>query len=277
MTSGLDGPASCAAVPPSFASGPDDPRPADDLPLDLHWFLDDGRAPAEREGPERTIALATSLYRRLDGLAGVPGRQAATLAQRIVTDATLRAEAARDQNVYLGALFTRALSRALPDVVFVPAAVAEVAEVLRWAREQGVPVTVRAAASSALGGAVPCDGGLTLDLSRLDHIDVNADDDVCVLGAGARLRAVHRALARRDLALPVYPSNLGATFAGWLAGGGIGLNAYGGRRAVDIVRAADVILPSGDLVRFHRDGRLDVPAEGSQHGHREVAADAAEA
>ncbi len=277
MTFGPDDPTLSAAVRPSFASGPDDPRPADDLPSDLHWFLDDGRSPADREGPARTIALASSLYARLARLRGMPERQSATLAHRIVTDATLRAEADHDQNVYLDRLFTRVLSRAVPDVVFLPAAVAEVEEALRWARDEGVPVTVRGAASSALGGSVPSDGGLTLDLARLDHVDIDAGSDVCVIGAGARLRTVHRRLARDDLALPVYPSNLGATFAGWLAGGGLGLNAYGPRRAVDVVRAADVILPSGDLVRLHSDGRLDVPAEGQQRGHREIAADATEA
>jgi FAD/FMN-containing dehydrogenase len=277
MTSGFDDPTLSAAVRPSFASGPDDPRPADDLPADLHWFLDDGRAPGEREAPPRTRRLAVSLFARLAGLPGVGERHAVTLEQRIVTDATLRAEADRDQNVYLSRVFTRRLTHAVPDLVFLPAAVAEVEEALRWSRDAGVPVTVRGAASSALGGSVPADGGLTLDLSRLDHIDVNAEDNVCVLGAGARLRTVHRRLAAHDLALPVYPSNLGATFAGWLAGGGLGLNAYGPRRAVDVVHAADVILPNGDLVRFHSDGRLDVPGEGPQHGHREVAADAAEA
>ena len=277
MISGFDDPTLSAAIRPSFPSGPDDPGPAADLPADLHWFLDDGRAPADREGPARTIALATSLYERLQGLGGANERHAATLPQRIVTDATLRAEADKDQNVYLGRAFTRALSHALPDLVFLPTVAAEVAEALRWARDEGVPVTVRGAASAALGGAVPCDGGLTLDLSRLDRIDVRPDADVCIVGAGARFRAVHRELARHDLALPVYPSNLGATFAGWLAGGGIGLNAYGGRRAVDIVRAADVALPDGSLVRFHKDGRLDVPAEEAQRGRREVAADEAEA
>jgi len=277
MTPGPHDPTLSAAVRPSFASGPDDPRPAEDLPADLHWFLDDGRPPAEREAPPRTLRLATSLHARLAESAGASDRHADTLAQRIVTDATLRAEADRDQNVYLSRLFTRGLSRALPDLVFLPASVAEVATALRWARDGDVPVTLRGAASSALGGSVPSDRGLTLDLSHLDHVDVNADDNVCVLGAGARLRTVHRRLAEHGLALPVYPSNLGATFAGWLAGGGIGVNAYGRRRAVDIVRAADVILPGGDLVRFHSDGRLDVPGEGPQHGHREVAADAAEA
>jgi len=139
MTTGLDDPTLRAAVPPSFASGPDDPRPADDLPSDLHWFLDDGRPPAEREAPPKTRELAASLHARLTGLPGVSDRHAGTLAQRVVTDATLRAEADKDQNVYLGRLFTRALSRSLPDVVFVPAAVAEVEAALRWPGTKASP------------------------------------------------------------------------------------------------------------------------------------------
>ena len=145
-------------------------------------------------------------------------------------------------------------------------------------------MTVRGAASAALGGAVPNDGGLVLDLSHLDKADIDPAGEVCVVGAGARLRRVHRALARRGLALPVYPSNLGATLAGWLATGGAGLNAFGPGRVLDIVRAADVVLPGGELVRFHADGRLDVAAAGGRagdpprgHGHREVAPDQAEA
>ena len=88
------------------------------------------------------------------------------------------------------------------------------------------------------------------------------------MGAGARLRRVHRVLARRGLALPVYPSNLGATLAGWLATGGAGLNAFGPGSVLDIVRAADVVLPDGELVRFHADGRLDVAA--SRRGRQDA-------
>ena len=138
-------------------------------------------------------------------------------------------------------------------------------------------MTVRGAASAALGGAVANDGGLVLDLAHLDKADIDPAGEVCVVGAGARLRRVHRALARRGLALPVYPSNLGATLAGWFATGGAGLNAFGPGQVLDIVRAADVVLPDGELVRFHSDGRLDVAARSSSHGHREVAPDQAEA
>ena len=264
------------SAPPrtSFPSGAD---PAPEGVADLHAFLDEGLAPGARRAPRRSRELAAQLLARLAALPGHSRRHSATLSQRLVTDDVLRAEADKDQNVYLGAVFTRFLSNALPDVVFLPVTVAEVEAALAWARETSTPVTVRGAASTALSGSVPCDGGLTLDVSRLDHVDVDVAANVCVVGAGARMRAIHRRLADHELALPVYSSNLGGTYAGWFVTGGVGLNAFGRRRAADIVRAADVVLPSGELVRFHADGRLDVPGEGSRAGHREVAADAAEA
>jgi hypothetical protein len=110
-----------------------------------------------------------------------------------------------------------------------------------------------------MGGAVPNDGGLTLDLSRLDTIEFDPEARVCVIGAGARLRTIHTKLSQRGMALTNYPSNLGGTLVGWFVTGGIGLNAFGRGRALDGVKAADLLLPSGEHLRFHDDGRLDVP------------------
>ncbi len=235
---------------------------------DLHYFFDEGREFAEREAPARSRAFAAELYRAMESV-GSPDAVTRTLRERIVTDALLRTEADRDQNVYLGPFFTRSLTRAVPDVIFQPATSAEVARALRWARERGVPVTLRGAASTAMGGAVPNDAGLALDLSRLDSIEVDAAAGVCVVGAGARMRTIHTALAARGLALLAYPSNLGGTFAGWFATGGIGMNAYGAGRALDMVRAAEVLLPSGEHVRFHDDGRVDLP---ENQAHRTLTA-----
>ncbi|MGH7730484.1 MAG: FAD-binding oxidoreductase, partial [Candidatus Eiseniibacteriota bacterium] len=211
--------------------------------------------------PARTRMLATRLLEALRMEVGEKSDAAATLNDRVITDTFLRAEADRDQNVYLGRFFTRVLTQAVPDVIFQPVSLGEASRALRWAREAGVPVTLRGAATSAMGGAVPNDGGLTLDLSRLDQIDLDADDAVAVVGAGARMRTIHQRLAEEGLALTVYPSNLGGTLVGWFVTGGIGMNAYGSGRALDSVRAADVLLPAGEHVRFHDDGRLDVPDE----------------
>ena len=251
----------------------------------LSGMLAGGLPLGERTASERSRRLALSLAAHLaaaGGLddvaaAGPDGAADAPRAARLVVDPALLAESDRDQNVYLGRIFTRHLTKAVPDLVFLPDETMEVVEALRWARATATPVTVRGAASAALGGAVANDGGLVLDLAHLDKADIDPAGEVCVVGAGARLRRVHRVLARRGLALPVYPSNLGATLAGWFATGGAGLNAFGPGQALDIVRAADVVLPSGELVRFHSDGRLDVAARSSGHGHREVAPDQSEA
>ena len=116
---------------------------------DLHYFFDGGLPFDEREAPPRTRELALSLYEALSPQAEA---RAATLRERIVTDRLLREEADRDQNVYLGRLFTRRLTRAVPDLIFQPVSTAEAAGALAWARERGVPVTLRGAASTAMGG-----------------------------------------------------------------------------------------------------------------------------
>jgi FAD/FMN-containing dehydrogenase/ferredoxin len=243
---------------------------------DLHGFFNDRRLPAERSAAPRTRRLASSLFAHLMRLDDLPADHRQTLPERVITDQLVREECDRDQNVYLGLLFTRFLSHAVPDVVFLPASAIEVAEAFVWARGEQVPVTLRGAASAAMGGAVPCDGGLTLDLSRLDRVDVSAEDDVCVVGGGAHMREIHRRLAEHDLALPVYSSNLGGTYAGWLVTGALGLNAFGPGTALSVVRAADVVLPGGEMIRLHADGRLDVPADEPRRARRELPPDQAE-
>jgi len=244
-----------------FVQLPTDQRAALVRPAfpDLNAFFGPNQTPEERDAPERTRTLARGL---LDALSG--DHAAPALSERIITDALLRGEADRDQNVYMGELFTRRLTNAVPDLIFQPVSSEEAAVALRWARENGVPVTLRGAGSTAMGGSVPNDGGLTLDLSRFDRVEIDAADSVCVVGSGARLRDVHRKLAEMKLALASYPSNLGGTLIGWFVTGGVGMNAFARGRALDSVRAADVILPSGDHIRVHDDGRLDVDSDGKR-------------
>lgn len=235
---------------------------------DLNRFLGGDVPILLRDDALRSCGLAASLEQALLSTQrhGAADEAAAgTLSERIVTDAFLRSEADRDQNVYLTPLFTRTLTNALPDVIFQPASLAEVCEVFRWARAGRIPVTLRGAGSTAMGGSVPNDGGVTLDLSRLDMIDVDAADRAVIVGPGARLRDVHARLAARGLALKVYPSNLGGTLGGWFVSGGTGLNAFAHGRALDAVLVVDVVLPAGEHVRFHADGRLDVPGESVPH------------
>jgi glycolate oxidase len=226
---------------------------------DLLWFLRQGAPPGAARGePRRTQHLAASLEAALVAATRPAGAELQNLRDRIVTDGFMRSELDRDQNVYLGPFFTRVLTRAVPDVVFQPRTHQEVEAVLAWARRHRVGIATRGAGSTALGGAVPNDGGLLLEMSRFDAVVVDRADGVAVIGAGARLRQIHEKLAVQGLALPSYPSNQGGTLAGWFSAGGLGLNSFKHGRFETQVRALSLVLPRGEHVRFHDDGRLDV-------------------
>jgi FAD/FMN-containing dehydrogenase/ferredoxin len=243
---------------------------------ELHGFVDDGRPVETRAVPARARERALGLREAVRQAAGEGTTAAATLDSRLLTDRFLRQEYSRDQNVYLGGLFTRRLTEATPDVVFLPTSTAETAAALRWSRAARVPLTLRGAGTTAMGGSVPSDAGVVLELSRLDGVEIDVAEGVVVMGAGARLRPVHEALAARGLALRVYPSNLGGTFAGWFATGGIGLNAFGPGRARDAVRWAEAVLPNGDAVRLRRGGEIEVEIGANGQG-RWLTGDAARA
>jgi FAD/FMN-containing dehydrogenase/ferredoxin len=223
---------------------------------DLHGHVDGGLPVEERKLPPLVRERAVALKAALAGAADADDR--GTLDARLLTDDFLRSEYRKDQNVYLGPFFLDRLTRATPDVVFQPASAAEVGAALAWAKSAAVPVTLRGAGSTAMGGSVPAAGGLVLDLTRLDAVEILESDGLAVLGAGARFRPVHEKLQARGLALRVYTSNLGGTFAGWFATGGIGLNAYSGGRARDAVRWAEAVLLSGDVVRLFRGRDLEL-------------------
>ncbi|MFT5050733.1 MAG: FAD/FMN-containing dehydrogenase/ferredoxin [Chlamydiales bacterium] len=221
---------------------------------DLNFFFDEDRPFASRDEPARTTELAISLAEAVEVAGDGSSVEQRSLQQRIITNGFLRSECDHDQNVYLGKLFTRRLTRAVPDVVLQPVSRGEISAALCWARTHAVPVTLRGAASTAMGGAVPGDGGLLLDLSRLAEIEVDVPRRRVSIGSGTRMRPLHKQLAAEDSSLPVYPSNLGGTFAGWLATGGIGLNAFGNGSALDAVRSIDVVLVGGEALRLHADG-----------------------
>lgn len=85
-----------------------------------------------------------------------------------------------------------------PEVVVSPETTAEVAELLRFASAERVPVTPQGARVGYVGGAVPCQGGIALNLMRMNHIlEVNPRDGVAVCQPGvitAELQAAARAV-----------------------------------------------------------------------------------
>jgi len=98
------------------------------------------------------------------------------------------------------------IARIMPRAVAVPVNEADVAALVRWARDNRTPIIPRGSGSSMAGGAIG--DGVILDLSRLRHISpVNAAERSIVVGPGVlRDEANHAALAHQ-LRFPVDPSS----------------------------------------------------------------------
>ena len=85
-----------------------------------------------------------------------------------------------------------------PAAVIAAANAEEVAAVLAWAGEIGERVSVRSGGHS-FDGAPLLDGGVLLDLQRLDSVDVR-EGGLVALGPGARVKSIALRLAEQGLA-----------------------------------------------------------------------------
>ncbi|MHB1023820.1 MAG: FAD-binding oxidoreductase [Acidobacteriaceae bacterium] len=136
------------------------------------------------------------------------------------------------------------LDEKVADVVVQPVSVSEVQKILAFCHAQEVPVTVRGAGTGNYGQAVPLQGGVVLDLARMDKIEAIQPDGVAVCQPGVRLGVLETEARKVGWELRCYPSTLAkASVGGFVAGGsgGIGSVAHGGLRDFQTVRAIEVV------------------------------------
>ncbi|KAE8765770.1 LLM class flavin-dependent oxidoreductase [Georgenia thermotolerans] len=124
----------------------------------------------------------------------------------------------------------------------------EVAAALAFARTQPVPLSVRSG-GHGISGRSTNDGGIVIDLSRMDAIDVvDAGARLVRVEAGARWGEVAAALRPHGWAIS--SGDYGGVGVGGLAtAGGIGFLGREHGLTIDHVRAAEVVLADGSLVR----------------------------
>jgi FAD/FMN-containing dehydrogenase len=121
-----------------------------------------------------------------------------------------------------------------PQAVVAARTVDDVVKSLVLAQKHGIPVTPRGQATSGYGGAVPCRGGLVLDLSNLTRvIDIDVEKATVDVEPGVVWQELSRMLAARGLDNRVYPTSApSSTVGGWFAMGGVGIGSlrYGSIR-----------------------------------------------
>lgn len=147
----------------------------------------------------------------------------------ISTDQTKLRLKSRDFYWYSPVL-KRQLDYVIADLVVEARHEADVTKVMAACHAHSVPVTVRGGGSGNYGQAMPLEGGVVLDLSRVDQIKMIELGKVRV-EAGAKLSRIDRACqdhSRQELRF--HPSTLKmGTVGGFIAGGssGVGSITYG--------------------------------------------------
>ena len=174
--------------------------------------------------------------------------------QHIVTPARARFDL-RERRVYshdtgvLPGVFRLLAGPSLADGVVQPNSEDEVVRLVRYARAERIALVPRGKGTSGYGGAIPAQGGLVLDLSRLKGV-IRSDPRALTVtvGAGTVWKDLEESLAIDGMALRMYPTSAPAsTVGGWLAQGGAGIGSHAYGWFADNVRAARVVTGTGEV------------------------------
>lgn len=139
----------------------------------------------------------------------------------------------------------------MPDIVFQAISTEEVSKVMKYAYDNNIAVTPRGSGTGLVGAAVPLDGGIVIDLCRMNKIlEVDEENLTVTVEPGVLLMEISKYVEEFDLFYPPDPGEKSATI-----GGNISTNA-GGMRAVkygvtrDYVRGLTVVLPNGNVTEL---------------------------
>lgn len=139
----------------------------------------------------------------------------------------------------------------MPEVLVRVHTTKEISNIMKYAWERTIPVTVRGSGTGLVGSAVPVEGGILLETTQMNKIlELDRDTLTVTVQPGVLLMELAAFCEENDFLYPPDPGEKSATI-----GGNISTNA-GGMRAVkygvtrDYVRALTVVMPNGEIMEL---------------------------
>ncbi|MDP3549605.1 MAG: FAD-linked oxidase C-terminal domain-containing protein [Novosphingobium sp.] len=139
-----------------------------------------------------------------------------------------------------------------PDAVVYATSTQDVVDCVNLCREAGVAIVPYGAGTSLEGHTLPLEGGVSLDMSRMDAVlAVNHADFDCTVQPGIRREALNAYLRDTGLFFPIDPG-ANATIGGMASTRASGTNAvrYGTMR--EVVLGLEVVTAQGKVIRTGR-------------------------
>jgi FAD/FMN-containing dehydrogenase len=144
----------------------------------------------------------------------------------------------------------------LPDAIALAEDADGVAEAVRLARDRGWRIGVRSGGHSWSGNAIR-DGGLLLDVSRLDDFELDLERRVASVGPGVRGADLQPALNAEGLYFPTGTCR-SVALAGYTLGGGASFTGKKDGPAAHALRAIDVVTADGELLHVDDENHPDL-------------------
>src|SRR5262249_1644851 len=141
-----------------------------------------------------------------------------------------------------------------PSAIVWPSSTEEVAGLVRWSREHGVPLVPFGAGSGVCAGVLPREDVAVVDLKRMGRIRaIDAAAPLVDVEAGHMGVPLDKGVARSGFTLGHFPSSiLCSTVGGWVAARSAGQcsGAYG--KIEDMVASIECVTGTGDVVGLRR-------------------------
>lgn len=170
--------------------------------------------------------------------------------------AVLRRGAEGYEDARRAAVWNARTPERFPDVIVLAADEDDVPRAVRLARVEGLRIAVRSGGHSWAGNHVR-DGGMLLDLSRLDGASVDPQARTATVQTGCTGDKLLAQLAEHDLFFPAGHCP-GVGLGGYLLQGGFGWNGRVHGPACMSVEAIDLVTADGELVRADADDHPDL-------------------
>jgi alkyldihydroxyacetonephosphate synthase len=141
-----------------------------------------------------------------------------------------------------------------PGLVVWPRDTAEVAAVVRYCADEGVPLVPFGAGSGVCGAVLPDARTVVLDLKRMERWrKLDPDEPSLDVEAGALGIRLEEDLQAKGFTAGHFPSSiLCSTVGGWLAARGAGQCSGRYGKIEDMVASVECVVGRGEIVRFHR-------------------------
>ncbi|MFT9493810.1 FAD-binding oxidoreductase [Anaerosolibacter sp.] len=140
----------------------------------------------------------------------------------------------------------------MPEVVVTPSTAEEIAQIVKLANRELIPITPRGAGSGLSGGAIPIFGGILLSVEKMNKVlDIDYGNMMLTAETGIVTNEINTLIKENGLFYAGYPMSLETCYLG----GNIAENAGGGRAVKygvtgRYIMGMELVTPKGEIVNL---------------------------